>query len=158
MLLRAFSKSLLNTDRPGALSIPLGSQFQCLTTLSVRKSFFMSSLNLSCTALNHSHMSTLYSREKASASPSHAESLTTTTSDPSLQGCSLAIPLTVYICAWCLSIPSAESCILTCTWNRGSCFPGELHPQVITSVQTMVQGTALCGLKLLCKIKLSTAI
>jgi len=45
MLLWALSKYLLNTDRLGASITPLGSLFQCLTTLSVKKRFLMFSLN-----------------------------------------------------------------------------------------------------------------
>jgi len=44
------------------------------------------------------------------------------------------------------------------TWNRDSCFPEGLPLKVTCSAQTVVHETVLCGLKLLCNIKLSTAI
>jgi len=47
MLLRALSKCLLNADRLETSTASLGSLFQCLTTLLVKKCFLMSSLNLS---------------------------------------------------------------------------------------------------------------
>ena len=46
MVLRALSKCLLSTDRLGASITSLGSLFQGLTTLSVKKCFLTSSLNL----------------------------------------------------------------------------------------------------------------
>ena len=46
MLLQTLSKCLLNTDRLGESTASLGSLFQCLTTLLVKKCFLTSSLNL----------------------------------------------------------------------------------------------------------------
>lgn len=40
------SKCLLDTDRPRALTSSLGSLFQCMTTLSLKKHFLMTDLNL----------------------------------------------------------------------------------------------------------------
>lgn len=57
MLLRALSKWPLNTDGSGASTISLGSLFQCLATLSAKKSFLMSTLTLPGTALNYCHAS-----------------------------------------------------------------------------------------------------
>jgi len=71
LLLRALSKYLLNTDGLGASTTSLESLFQCLTNLSVKKCFLMSSLNL----LWHSfepfpRVLSLDHREKTSAPPS----------------------------------------------------------------------------------------
>jgi len=45
MSLSTTSKRFLNTSRDGDSTTPLGSLFQCLTTLSVRKCFLISNLN-----------------------------------------------------------------------------------------------------------------
>ncbi|KAK4829643.1 hypothetical protein QYF61_005936 [Mycteria americana] len=70
MLLRALSKRLLNTDRLGASTTSPGSLFQGLTTLSVKKCFLMSSLNLPwCSFEPFPDILSLDLREKSSASP-----------------------------------------------------------------------------------------
>jgi len=46
MSLSTTSKRFLNTSRDGDSTTSLGSLFQCLTTLSVKKCFLMSNLNL----------------------------------------------------------------------------------------------------------------
>ena len=51
VLLRVLWKCLLNADRHEASSISLGSLFQYLTTCTTKKSFIISSLNLTGTAL-----------------------------------------------------------------------------------------------------------
>lgn len=45
-LLRALSKCLLNSDRPGASTMSPGSLLQCLTTYTINNFFLMASLNL----------------------------------------------------------------------------------------------------------------
>ena len=52
-LLRASSKCLLTTDGLGAPTTSLGTLFQGLTTLSVKKHFLTSSLNPPSAALSH---------------------------------------------------------------------------------------------------------
>lgn len=46
LLLRALSKCFLNTDRRGASTSSLGSLFQYLTSLSIKKCFLIFSLKL----------------------------------------------------------------------------------------------------------------
>jgi len=48
MSLSTTSKRFLNTSRDGDSTTSLGSLFQCLTTLSVKKCFLISRLNLPC--------------------------------------------------------------------------------------------------------------
>jgi len=45
-VIKALSKHLLNTDRLGASTMSLGSLFQGLTTLSIKKCVTMSNLNV----------------------------------------------------------------------------------------------------------------
>jgi len=67
-MLRALSKCLSNTDSLGASTTSLGSLFQCLTTLSVKKCLLMSSLNLPCNSFEpFPHVLSLDTREKRSA-------------------------------------------------------------------------------------------
>ena len=68
MLLRALSKCLLNPDRLGASTSSLGSLFSSLTTLSVKKFFLMSGLNLPwCSFEPFPCILSLDTREKSSA-------------------------------------------------------------------------------------------
>ena len=70
MFLRALSKCLFNTDRPGALTTSPGSLFQGLTTLWVTKCFLMSHLILPwCSFELFSHVLSLDPRGKSSAPP-----------------------------------------------------------------------------------------
>jgi len=71
MLLKAVPKCLLNTDRLGASIRSLGTLFQRLTVLSVKKCFLMSSLNLPWGSSEpFPHVLALDPREKTSAPPS----------------------------------------------------------------------------------------
>jgi len=71
MLLRALSKCLLNTERVGASTASLGSLFQCLSTLLVRKCFLRPSLNLPWRSFEpFPCVLSLDTREKTSAHPS----------------------------------------------------------------------------------------
>lgn len=45
-VVKPLSKCLSNADRPGALTTSLGRLFQCMTTLSLKKCFLMTNLNL----------------------------------------------------------------------------------------------------------------
>ena len=68
-MLRALSKCLLNTDRLRASTTSLGSLSQGLTTLSLKKCFLTSSLNLSwCSFEPFPHVLSLDTREKRSSS------------------------------------------------------------------------------------------
>jgi len=75
MLLRALSKCLLNPDRLGALTTSLGSLFQHLTTLSVKKCSLMSSLNLPWHSFEpFPHILSLGTKRRAQHLPLHVPS------------------------------------------------------------------------------------
>lgn len=70
-LLRVLSTCMLNTDRCGARTSPLGSLLQCFTTFLVKKCFLISSLSLLwCSFEAFPHVLSLDPREKGSACPS----------------------------------------------------------------------------------------
>lgn len=67
-VVKPLSKCLLDTDRPGALTMSLGSLFQCITTLSLKKHFLTTNLNVPWHTFEpFPHILSLDTREKRSA-------------------------------------------------------------------------------------------